>query len=133
MTLGGQQVTLRPLTTGEFLELIYMSTDVLHDALMVWANKGGGTYSFVAPLVSKLDKEQALQLICLFLHVTPGWLEENDVYANEAYAALKEAVRLNDWSEILQAMVVLDTINIEEVLELCRSGLSNGALKAKKS
>jgi len=115
--LGGQQVTLRPLTTGEFLELIYMSSDVLHDALVSWVSHDEDIYSFVVYLLSKLSKEDATKIVCTFLHVEPEWLEKNAT-ADEGFSAVKEAIRLNDWSEILQAMMVLDTIGMDEVVRL---------------
>lgn len=116
MTLGGQQVTLKPLTTGEFLELIYMSSDVLHEALTAWAMHED-TYAFVSVLLNHLDKENALRLIPMFLHVEREWLEENTT-PDETYEAFKEAVQLNNWSEILQTMMALDTIRFEEIMNL---------------
>jgi len=95
-----------------------MSSDVLHDALMGWAGTGD-TYSFISILLNKLDKEQALQLIPMFLHVDREWIEKHTT-VDEVYEAFKETVRLNDWSEILQTMLVLDTIKLDEVIELCQ-------------
>lgn len=118
MILGGQQVTLKPLTTGEFLELIYLASDVLHEALVGWVEGGEDAYSFVSSLMSELPKEKALEVIFIFLHTTPRWMEENNVSADEAYKVLKEAVGLNDWSEILQAMIILDTIKVDEVMDM---------------
>jgi len=114
--LGGQQVTLRPLTTGEFLELVYMSSDTLHEALTAWAMHED-PYSFISVLLNHLSKEDALRLIPMFLHVEREWLEENTT-PDEVYEAFKEAVRLNNWSEILQAMLALDTIRFKEIMEL---------------
>lgn len=117
VTLGGEQIELRPLTTGEFLELLYMASDVIHEALTAWAVKQEA-YSFVASVMSNLPKEDALRVMYLFLRTTPEWLEENYVSADEAYEALREAVKLNDWSEMLQTMMVLDTIRAEEIMQV---------------
>ena len=106
------------MTTGEFLELIYLASDVLHEALVGWVAGGEDAYSFVSSLMSELPQEKALGVVFIFLHTTPEWMEENDVSADEAYRVLKEAVRLNNWSEILQAMVILDTIKVDEVMDM---------------
>ena len=116
MTLGGEQVTLKPLTTGEFLELIYISADVLHTALMAWAVKQD-TYSLVTVLLNNLDKEDAIRIMMLFLPVDRDWLEEHTT-PDELYEVVKESVNLNDWSEILQSMIVLDMFKFNEVMEL---------------
>lgn len=89
---------------------------MLHDALSAWATKQDA-YSFVSVLLNHLTHEDALKLIPMFLHVEKEWLEENTT-ADEVYEAFKEAVGLNDWSEILQAMIVLDTIQFEEIIKL---------------
>ena len=117
MILGGQEVELRPLTIGEFLELLYMGSDILHDALVDWVSKGEKTSSFVDSLLTKLDIEDATKLICMFLHVEPEWLKEYSS-AEESFAALGEAIKLNDWTEMLQMIVILDTIRLDEVLKL---------------
>lgn len=114
VTLGGREVTLRPLTTGEFLELIYMASDVLHEGLRAWASKPD-SYSFVTVLLNHIDKEDALRLIPMFLHVDRQWLEENTT-PDEVYEAFKQAVSLNDWQGIFQAMVTMDTIGLEEIM-----------------
>jgi hypothetical protein len=113
--LGGQTIELKPLTLEEFLELIYLGSDVLHTALMAWAATGE-TSSFIMSLVAALDKEVATKLVCMFLHVEPEWLEEN-ASADEVFDALGKAIRLNDWSGVLQVMVVLDTLKMDEVIE----------------
>jgi len=115
--LGGQEIELRPLTTGEFLELLYMSSDILHDALVDWVGKGEENYSFVGSLLTSLPKDEAIKLMCIFLHLEPEWIEQNST-ADEAFIAFKEAVKLNDWSEMLQMMVILDTVRISEVMQL---------------
>jgi len=114
--LGGQQITLRPLTTGEFLELIYLASDVLHTALMAWATKQE-TYSLVTVLLNNLDKEDAIQVMMLFLPVGRDWLEEHTT-PDELYEVVKESVNLNNWSEILQSMIVLDMFKFDEVMDL---------------
>jgi len=128
VTLGGQQVTLRPLTTGEFLELIYASSDILHDALVDWVTYGENTYSFVASLLSRLGKEDVTKFISIFLRREPEWLEEN-VTANEAFKALEEAARLNDWTEILQTLVILDTLKLDEIMQLWQMAKAGDSLK----
>lgn len=93
-----------------------MGSDVLHDALTAWVMHED-TYAFISVLLNHLDKEDALRLIPMFLHVDAGWLEENTT-PDEVYEAFKKAVRLNDWSEILQAAMVLDTVRLEEIMQL---------------
>ena len=93
-----------------------MASDVLHDALVTWVSQKD-TYSFLTVLLNHIDKEDALRLIPMFLHVDREWLDENAT-ADEAYEAFKQAVRLNDWSDMLQAMIVLDTIRFEEIVTL---------------
>jgi hypothetical protein len=117
-------IELKPLTLEEFLELIYMSSDVLHDALVAWV-KNEDTYNFIASLLAHLPKEDALKLIPMFLHVDEDWLNEN-ASADEAYEALKQSVRLNDWSDMIQAMIVLDTVKFEEVVELWQMVKTSG-------
>ena len=94
-----------------------MASDVLHDALVGWVAGEEKTSSFISSLISHLSKEDATKLICMFLRAEPEWLEEN-VSANEAIGALEEAMRLNDWTEMLQIMTVLDTIKIDEVMRI---------------
>ena len=114
--MGGQTIELRPLTTEEFLELIYISGDVLHEALVDWVSKEE-TSAFVLSILSKLDKEKVTKLICMFLHVEPEWLEEN-ASANETFEALRQAIGLNNWADVLQVLVILDTLRMEEVIQL---------------
>lgn len=115
--MGGQEIELKPLTTGEFLELLYIGSDILHDALVDWVGKGEKTSSFINSLLTKLSVEDATRLICMFLHVESEWLEKNSS-AEESFAVLEEAIKLNDWTEVLQMMVILDTIKIDEVMNL---------------
>lgn len=114
--MGGQRVTLRPLTTGEFLELIYMSSDALPIALKAWATKQD-TYSFVTVLLNNLEKGDAIKLLLFFLPVDRDWLE-NHTTPDELYDVVKESVGLNDWSEILQTMLALDMLKLDEVMDL---------------
>jgi hypothetical protein len=126
--LGNQTIELKPLTTEEFLELIYMSSDVLHDALVAWVGAGEETSSFLMALLSKLDRQDAIKCICMFLHLEPNWLEEN-VSATETFGALSKAVRLNDWSGILQVLVILDTLKMDEVMQLWQMVKAGSSLK----
>lgn len=93
-----------------------MSSDVLHTALIAWATKQD-TYSFMTVLLNNLSKEDAIKLALLFLPVDQEWLEKHTT-PDELYGVVKESVNLNDWSEILQAMIVLDTIQFEEIVKL---------------
>lgn len=93
-----------------------MSSDVLHDALVFWVTNKD-TYSFLTVLLNHIDKGKALKLIPLFLHVDADWLNKN-ASVDEAYQAFKQAVRLNDWSDMLQALIVLDTVRFEEIIAL---------------
>ena len=86
------------------------------------------TQSFVISLISRLDKEDATKIICMFLHMDKEWLDEN-VSADEAFEALREAIKLNDWSDVLQILVILDTIKIEEVMQLWQTVQATDSLK----
>lgn len=97
--------------------MLYMSSDILHDALVDWVGRGEETSSFVNSLLTNLNVEDARRLICMFLHTESEWLEQSSS-ADEIFGALKEAIKLNDWTEILQMMVVLDTIKVDEVMQL---------------
>jgi hypothetical protein len=93
-----------------------MASDALHEGLTAWAMKPD-SYTFVSVLLNHIDKEDALRLIPMFLHVDRKWLEENTT-PDEVYAAFKQAVSLNNWQEIFQTMMVLDTVRFEEIMAL---------------
>lgn len=104
-----------------------MGSDVLHDALVDWV-ESETTRSFTLSLLNKLDKEQVTKLICTFLHLEPNWLEENAT-AQETFGALEQAIKLNDWSGILQILVILDTLKMDEVIQLWQAMKVGDSLK----
>jgi len=120
--LGGQEFELRPLTTGQFLELIYIASDALPAALKAWS-ASPDAYSLVTVLLNHLDNEKALELISLFLPVSREWIEENTT-PDELYRVMKISIGLNDWSEILQAILVFDVFEFSEVVGLWQTAAS---------
>lgn len=117
VTLGnGQTIELRPLSLEESLELIYMSSDVLHDALVAWVTNDKDLYRFSQSLMTHLKQEGAVRIVRMFLHVSPEQLV--GITGDEGFELLKKAIKLNDLGDLLQTMMVLDTVKVDEVLQL---------------
>lgn len=96
-----------------------MSSDVLHDALVAWVTSGKDLYRFSQSLIAHLGKEDALRIVYMFLHVSSEQLV--GITADEGVDLLNRAVRLNDLGDLLQTMVILDTVKIDEALQLWQS------------
>lgn len=93
-----------------------MSSDVLHDALVAWVTSKQDLYRFSQSLMTHLKQEDAVRVVRMFLHVSSEQLA--GITGDEGFELLKKAIKLNNLGDLLQTMMVLDTVKVDEVLQL---------------